>query len=156
MASSSGIFLSVLQLLVSHKSILGSPVGLSSVRRPSCLLRKVADVGTLIHACHVSSRSNLSIRGTVNAFGVFQTYYSSSESRWHASPSNISWIGSIQAFLLLLVGVISGPIYDAGYFRHLITTGAILIPLGFMMTSLANTYWQTMLAQAFLIGLGNG
>ena len=92
----------------------------------------------------------------MNAFGVFQTYYSSSESRWSASPSNISWIGSIQAFLLLLVGVISGPVYDAGYFRYLITAGAVLIPLGFMMTSLAQEYWQTMLAQAFCIGLGNG
>lgn len=54
------------------------------------------------------------------------------------------------------MGVISGPVYDAGYFRHLIITGAVLIPLGFMMTSLAREYWQTMLAQAFCIGLGNG
>ena len=57
---------------------------------------------------------------------------------------------------VLLVGVITGPIYDAGYFRYLVVTGAVLIPLGFMMTSLATQYWQTMLAQAFLIGLGNG
>lgn len=54
------------------------------------------------------------------------------------------------------MGVISGPIYDAGYFRQLIITGGVLIPLGFMMTSLTKTYWQVMLAQAFLIGLGNG
>jgi MFS family permease len=94
--------------------------------------------------------------GTINAFGVFQTYYTSDESRWTASPSNVSWIGSTQAFLLLLVGVISGPVYDAGYFRHLITAGGILIPFGFMMTSLCKQYWQTMLAQAFCIGLGNG
>lgn len=94
-------------------------------------------------------------RGTVNAFGVFQTYYETNP-YWSASPSNISWIGSIQACLLLFVGVISGPIYDAGYFRYLITAGAFLIPFGFMMTSLTHAYWQTMLAQAFLIGLGNG
>ncbi|KIX04723.1 uncharacterized protein Z518_05593 [Rhinocladiella mackenziei CBS 650.93] len=93
--------------------------------------------------------------GTVNAFGVFQTYYENNP-LWHEPPSNISWIGSIQAFLLLLIGVITGPAYDAGYFRALITTGAILIPLGFMMTSLAKEYWQTMLAQAFCIGIGNG
>jgi hypothetical protein len=68
----------------------------------------------------------------------------------------VAWIGSIQAFLLLLVGVITGPVYDAGYFRHLIISGAFLIPFGFMMTSLAKTYWQTMLAQALCIGLGNG
>ena len=91
----------------------------------------------------------------MNAFGVFQTYYEDNP-YWTASPSNISWIGSIQAFLLLLVGVITGPVYDAGYFRYLIITGAVLIPFGFMMTSLAREYWQTMLAQAVVIGLGNG
>ena len=57
---------------------------------------------------------------------------------------------------MLLIGVITGPAYDAGYFRLLITSGAVLIPLGFMMTSLAKEYWQTMLAQAFCIGIGNG
>ena len=86
---------------------------------------------------------------------MYQTYYEqhllSTE-----SPSNISWIGSIQAFLLLLVGVLSGPFYDAGYFRPLICIGAFLIPFGFMMTSLCQHYWQVILAQAFLIGLGNG
>ncbi|RVX73160.1 hypothetical protein B0A52_02287 [Exophiala mesophila] len=93
--------------------------------------------------------------GTVNAFGVFQTYYQDNP-LWHQTPSNISWIGSIQAFLLLLIGVFTGPAYDAGYFRALIIAGAVLIPFGFMMTSIAKTYWQTMLAQAFCIGLGNG
>jgi MFS family permease len=91
----------------------------------------------------------------VNTFGVFQTYYETNP-LWHESPSNISWIGSIQAFLLLLVGVITGPAYDAGYFRALIIAGTILTPLGFMMTSLATQYWQTLLAQAFCVGLGNG
>lgn len=55
-----------------------------------------------------------------------------------------------------MVGVISGPLYDAGYFTELIAGGTFLIPFGFMMTSLCKTYWQTMLAQAFCIGLGNG
>ncbi|KIV78901.1 hypothetical protein PV11_06503 [Exophiala sideris] len=93
--------------------------------------------------------------GLVNTFGVYQTYYETSPV-WQASPSEISWIGSIQAFLLLLVGVISGPAYDNGYFRALIATGATLIPLGFMMTSLCKTYWQTMLAQGITIGIGAG
>jgi MFS family permease len=94
-------------------------------------------------------------RGTVNTFGVFQTYYENNLLQ-DQSPSNISWIGSIQAFLLLLVGVITGPAYDAGYFRTLISLGAFLIPFGLMMTSLCTEYWQIMLAQAICIGLGNG
>lgn len=43
------------------------------------------------------------LRGTVNSFGVFQTYYENNP-YWVESPSNISWIGSVQAFLLLMVG----------------------------------------------------
>jgi MFS family permease len=91
----------------------------------------------------------------VNAFGVFQTYYGTNLLQ-DQSPSNISWIGSIQAFLLLIVGVITGPAYDAGYFRTLIILGGFLIPFGFMMTSLCSQYWQIMLAQALCIGVGNG
>ncbi|CAD6572258.1 MAG: hypothetical protein ASARMPRED_005210 [Alectoria sarmentosa] len=102
-----------------------------------------------------NSWANLLRRGTVNAFGVFQTYYHigflSNE-----SPSNISWVGSIQSFLLLIVGVITGPLYDAGYFRALILTGTCLITFGFMMTSLCSQYWQVLLAQAICIGLGQG
>jgi len=94
-------------------------------------------------------------RGTVNAFGVFQTYYENNLLQ-DQSPSNISWIGSIQAFLLLIVGVITGPAYDAGYFRTLISLGAFLIPFGLMMTSLCSKCWQVVLAQAICVGLGNG
>ena len=94
-------------------------------------------------------------RGTINAFGVFQTYYEANLLS-NESPSNISWIGSIQAFLLLMVGVLTGPAYDAGYFRVLVGVGSLAIPLGFMMLSLCKTYWQILLAQAFLIGMGNG
>lgn len=95
------------------------------------------------------------IRGTINAFGVFQTYYEANILS-NKSPSDISWIGSIQAFLLLMVGVLTGPIFDAGHFRALIVTGCFLIPFGFMMLSLCHNYWQVLLAQAFVIGLGNG
>jgi len=37
------------------------------------------------------------------------------------SPSDIAWIGSIQALLLLLVGVVTGFLYEAGYFRALVS-----------------------------------
>jgi MFS family permease len=55
-----------------------------------------------------------------------------------------------------MIGVLTGPAYDAGYFRALITLGGFLIPFGFMMLSLCKEYWQVVLAQAFVIGLGNG
>lgn len=94
-------------------------------------------------------------RGIVNTFGVFQTYYESELLKTH-SPSNISWIGTFQAFLLVALSLLVGPIFDRGYFRTLIITGSFLTVFGLMMTSLATEYWQLFLAQALTIGLGTG
>ena len=93
--------------------------------------------------------------GIVNSFGVFQTYYTTSLLS-NESASSISWIGSIQAFLLLAIGVVTGPLFDAGYFYHLIWGGSALTTLGVMMTSLSTKYWQVMLAQGICLGLGSG
>lgn len=93
--------------------------------------------------------------GIVNTFGSYQAYYETELlSSW--SPSSISWIGSIQAFLLLFVAALTGPIYDAGYFRALLLFGSFMLVLGQMMLSLAHAYWQVLLAQAFCIGIGTG
>lgn len=56
----------------------------------------------------------------------------------------------------MIVGAVTGPLYDAGYFYHLISTGSFLVVFGLMMTSLCTEYWQVMLAQAVCIGLGCG
>ncbi|EDN92260.1 hypothetical protein SS1G_08123 [Sclerotinia sclerotiorum 1980 UF-70] len=91
----------------------------------------------------------------INMFGAFQTFYES-DLLSHESPSNVSWIGSIQAFLLLLVGVITGPLFDAGLFRPLLSTGTFLVVFGMMMTSISKTYWEIILAQAVCMGIGLG
>ncbi|KAK1585259.1 major facilitator superfamily transporter [Colletotrichum navitas] len=92
--------------------------------------------------------------GLVNAFGVYQTYY---ERTLHdVAPSAISWIGSLQGALLMMVGPISGPLYDAGYFRELLWAGMFLILLGMFMTSLCTAYWQVLLAQGVCVGVGCG
>ncbi|KAL2127318.1 hypothetical protein VTI74DRAFT_10931 [Chaetomium olivicolor] len=93
--------------------------------------------------------------GVINTFGVFQAYYETDLLRQHSS-SAISWIGSIQAGLLFLVGVVAGPLYDAGYFRQLLLVGLFLIVLGQFMTSLCTMYWQVMLAQGVAMGVGMG
>ncbi|KAH1449267.1 hypothetical protein KXX13_004684 [Aspergillus fumigatus] len=92
---------------------------------------------------------------TVNTFGVFQTFYEI-ELLKDQSSSNVSWVGAIQAFLLLVVGVVTGPLYNAGYFYVLGTTGSVLIVVGFMALSVCTEYWQVLLAQAFCVGVGNG
>jgi MFS family permease len=93
--------------------------------------------------------------GMISSFSVFQTYYESGE-LFHASSSSISWIGSIQSFLLQLTGLVAGPLYDRGYLRALLVTGSFLIVFGLTMLSLCTQYWQALLAQGFCIGIGAG
>src|SRR4051812_3571672 len=91
--------------------------------------------------------------GVINSFGVFQTYYTSSLSQ---PPSSISWVGSIQVFLLFFIGTFTGRLTDAGYFHLIFFLGSFVGIFGVFMTSLSTTYWQLFLAQGVCCGLGNG
>ncbi|RDW57781.1 MFS monocarboxylate transporter-2 [Coleophoma crateriformis] len=91
--------------------------------------------------------------GTINSFGIFQTYYTSALSR---PPSDISWIGSIQVFLLFFIGTLTGRLTDAGYFRHVFMSGSFLVVFGSLMASLSTTYEQLFMSQGVCIGLGMG
>ena len=87
-------------------------------------------------------------------YGVYQTYYSSGTPL--STPSAVSWIGSIQSFLLFFVGTLVSPLYDAGYVRTLLATGAFLTVFGLAMASLSTLYWQIFLTQGVLTGAGFG
>ncbi|WPG98914.1 MFS monocarboxylate transporter-like protein [Acrodontium crateriforme] len=95
------------------------------------------------------------IWGITFAFGSFQTFYQLEYLR-SQTPSNISWIGTVSAFLLIIIGVFTGPLFDLGYFKTLLITGAILETLGVFLLSLSSKYYQIMLCQGMLIGIGNG
>ena len=94
-------------------------------------------------------------RGIVNSFGVYQSYYEN-ELLSTSSPSQISWIGSIQGSLLLVIGVSTGPLFDRGYLNSLLLIGSFVTVLGIMMTSICTKYWQVVLAQGICLGLGTG
>ena len=53
-------------------------------------------------------------------------------------------------------GVLVGPAIDMGYLRHVIMLGTFLIFFGMMMTSLGHEYYQLMLAQGIVTGVGAG
>lgn len=93
--------------------------------------------------------------GILNSYGVFQTFYSE-----HLIPneaaSRIAWIGSMQAFLLLFVSVLTGPLIDAGYMTYILFFGTLTLFFGLMMTSLCTEYYQLMLAQGLVVGIGTG
>lgn len=91
--------------------------------------------------------------GFINSFGIFQTYYTHALAE---APSTISWVGSVQIWLLFFIGTFSGRALDAGYFRAVFILGQSLQVLGVFMTSLATSYWQVFLAQGLCVGIGNG
>ncbi|KAK9328558.1 major facilitator superfamily domain-containing protein [Lipomyces starkeyi] len=93
--------------------------------------------------------------GISNTFGAFENYYVGVQLS-NKTASDIAWIGSIQSFLLLIIGVVTGPVFDQGYFRLLVIIGSFLTVFGMMMTSLCTQYWQVILAQAVVTGLGSG
>ncbi len=93
-------------------------------------------------------------RGVANTFGEFQVFYQA-DLLSKETPSRISWIGSLQAFVLLFAGgLFAGPIFDAGYLRGLVIVGTVLNVFGMMMTSICRQYWQFVLAQGIVVGLG--
>lgn len=95
----------------------------------------------------------------VNGFGYISSF-SLFESHWMVvldrSASAISWVGSMQMFLLFFVGTLSGRAMDAGFFRSLIYAGCGMQILGTFTTSACQQYWQLFLAQGIGNGLGNG
>ncbi|KAI1131959.1 MFS general substrate transporter [Nemania abortiva] len=91
--------------------------------------------------------------GLINTFGAYQRYYETDLLKEY-SASDISWIGSIQSWFLMAIGVFIGPLYDAGHCRMLLIAGTIFVALGFMLTSISTAYWSIFLAQGVLTGLG--
>ncbi|KAK1972311.1 major facilitator superfamily transporter [Colletotrichum sublineola] len=93
--------------------------------------------------------------GFITAFGVFQTHYRTifPES---VTDRDISWIGSMQIFLLFLLGTISGRLVDAGHFRITLIVGFVFQTGGVFAASFCSQYWQFLLSQGIATGIGNG
>ncbi|KAM0308532.1 hypothetical protein ACHAO8_009898 [Botrytis cinerea] len=62
-------------------------------------------------------------RGITASFGAFQSYHITTLPK---SASSVSWIGSVQWFLVVFVGIASGPLFDQGYIRILMATGGFM------------------------------
>lgn len=90
--------------------------------------------------------------GFAFAFGTFQSYYTI-EYLPHESASAISWIGTVSTFLLIVSGIISGPLFDLGYFRAMLICGAMMETLSVFLMSVSTKYWQLMLTQGVMQGL---
>lgn len=92
----------------------------------------------------------ISTWGYVNCFGWFQAYYVTEFDR---PASDVSWIVSMEIFMLTLLATVSGRLFDAGYYRHLLVAGFLTQLLGIFTTSVATKYWQAFLAQGLCGGI---
>lgn len=91
--------------------------------------------------------------GYFSSFGLFQSHWIEV---LHSTPSQIAWVGSIMLFLLFFLGILSGPLMDRGHFRSILFVGCAFQILGAFSTSGVTQYWQLILAQGFVQGIGNG
>ncbi|KAJ7066477.1 major facilitator superfamily domain-containing protein [Mycena amicta] len=95
--------------------------------------------------------SNASTFGFVNAWGVFQAYYQETLLK-DVPPSTIAWIGSVQYSLVFLPGLVTGRLFDLGYFRIPFTTASILLVVLTFLVGQCTKYWQFILCQGLAIG----
>ncbi|RPD56735.1 MFS general substrate transporter [Lentinus tigrinus ALCF2SS1-7] len=93
--------------------------------------------------------------GQLNAFGTFQTWYAGHQLR-ELPPSTISWIGSLQLWIFFFSGGFIGRWFDAYGPRVIMIPGTLILVFSIMMTSLATQYYQYILAQGIVFGLGVG
>ncbi|RPA84376.1 MFS general substrate transporter [Ascobolus immersus RN42] len=91
--------------------------------------------------------------GYLTSYGLFQSHYATTLS---IPPSSLSWIGSLQTFLIYFIGAFSGRALDAGYYHHVLIAGSLLQIVGCFATSVSSQYWHLFLAQGLCQGLGDG
>ncbi|KAG1837280.1 major facilitator superfamily domain-containing protein [Suillus subalutaceus] len=95
--------------------------------------------------------------GYVSSFGVYQDYYTRMYLTNHP-PSAISWIGALTSFLIINVTLISGPLYDRGWFYRLMIVGSLLQSVSLFALSFAKPgqFYLIFMVQGVLSGIGMG
>jgi MFS family permease len=111
--------------------------------------------------------------GQLSSFGTYLSWYSHNQLSSY-SPSTISWIGSLQLWVFFFSvsasvapettkvykpfdqGAIVGRCFDRHGPRPLLITGTAIYVSSVMIISECKTYYQYLLAQGMLFGLGVG
>ncbi|KAK2740298.1 hypothetical protein FQN57_006178 [Myotisia sp. PD_48] len=93
--------------------------------------------------------------GYISTWAVYQSYYY--DTVLHGtSRSQIAWIGSLQAFFICVVGLISGPLMDRYGTKLILVPFSLLYITSVMLTSVSNEYYHFILAQGVLGGFSIG
>ncbi|KAK7057637.1 MFS domain-containing protein [Favolaschia claudopus] len=99
--------------------------------------------------------ANFSTFGYVNAWGVFQAYYTETLLK-DSSPSNIAWIGSIQYSLIFIPGLVTGHYFDRGIFKVPFLVASVVLVVATFLCAECTKYWHFLLCQGFATGISAG
>lgn len=91
--------------------------------------------------------------GWINCIGIFQEFYQLDYLKQYSS-STVSWIPSMEVFMMFLGGPFFGKVFDNYGPRYLLLIGTFFHVFGLMMTSLSKQYYQILLAQGVCSSLG--
>ncbi|KAF1816712.1 putative monocarboxylate permease [Eremomyces bilateralis CBS 781.70] len=91
--------------------------------------------------------------GWINCIGVFQAHYQKNQLREY-SASTISWIPSLEAFMMFAGGPFIGKAYDNYGPRYILLIGTFLHVFGLMMASISSKYYQFLLSQGICSSIG--
>ncbi|EKV04977.1 Major facilitator superfamily domain, general substrate transporter [Penicillium digitatum] len=91
--------------------------------------------------------------GWVNCIALFQAEYETNQLKNYSS-SDVSWITSMEFFFMLFTSPVAGTLFDGYGPRVPIAIGSVLHVFGLMMASLSHKYYQFMLSQSVVSGIG--
>ncbi|OAX33371.1 MFS general substrate transporter [Rhizopogon vinicolor AM-OR11-026] len=131
------------------KQLPGSPTPLESEPRDGGLQAWATVFGSFL--------MQFASFGYIMSFGVYQDFYTRIYLS-NYSPSAISWIGALASFLGVNIALISGPLYDRGWFYHLMVVGSLIQSLSLFMLSLVKPgqFYLILLVQGVLPGIATG
>lgn len=64
-------------------------------------------------------------------------------------------LNDIQVFILFIGGLVIGPMYDRYGATRIVVPGTLIYVLSMILTSLSTKYYQLMLTQGIMFGIGN-
>ena len=91
--------------------------------------------------------------GLLTSYGVFQTYYTTHQLA-HLPASTVSWIGSLQTFMILGGSFVFGKISDDYGARYILIAGSAITFVSMLGVSFCTTLVQFVVVQGVLFGLG--
>lgn len=96
--------------------------------------------------------------GYIWSFGVFQDFYLNTYPEVHKSAPKVAWIGSLQLMMTFALALVSGKLFDAGWFHAVMMLGSLIFGMGTFVLSFVDPtkYFPLFLTQGLFMGLGVG